>query len=53
MVRPKSKSPRDSFANVRLTAEERKEIVATARSLSLKSIGEYLVHIRKLHVSAP
>jgi len=50
MVRPKSKSPRDSFANVRLTAEERKEIEATARSLNLKSISEYVRHLHKLHI---
>lgn len=52
MVRPKSKSPRDSFAHVRLAAEERKEIDATARSLNLKSISEYVRHLHKLHVSA-
>lgn len=50
MVRPKSKSPRDNFANVRLTAEERKEIEATARSLNLRSISEYVRHLHKLHI---
>ncbi len=49
MVRPKSKSPRDSFANVRLTAEERMEIEVTARSLNLKSISEYVRHLHKFH----
>jgi DNA modification methylase len=47
MARPKSAVPRDSFANVRLTAEERKEIEATAHSLGLKSISEYLRHLHK------
>lgn len=50
MARPKSEMPRDSFANVRLTMEERGEIEATARSLNLKSISEYVRHLHKLHV---
>jgi len=47
MARPKSLAPRDSFANVRLTAEEREEIEAAASSLGLKSISEYLRHLHK------
>ncbi|HQR58839.1 MAG TPA: site-specific DNA-methyltransferase [Azonexus sp.] len=47
MARPKSLAPRDSFVNVRLTAEEREEIEAAARSLGLKSISEYLRHLHK------
>jgi len=50
MARPKSEMPRDSFANVRLTTEERGEIEATAHSLNLKSISEYVRHLHKLHV---
>ncbi len=49
MARPKSAKPRDSFANVRLTAEEREEIETTARSLGLKSISEYVRHLHTLH----
>lgn len=49
MARPKSPTPRDSFANVRLTSEEREDIEATARALGLKSISEYLRHLHKLH----
>ncbi|MDA8327503.1 MAG: site-specific DNA-methyltransferase [Betaproteobacteria bacterium] len=49
MGRPKSSSPRDSFANVRLTSQEREEIEATARALGLRSISEYLRHLHKLH----
>jgi len=52
MVRPKSRSPRDSFANLQLTAEEPKEIATTARSSNLKSISDYMQHLHKLHVSA-
>jgi len=51
MVRPKSESPRDSFANVRLTAAERDEIESTARSLNLKSISEYMRYLHKLHIN--
>lgn len=50
MVRPKSAAPRDSFANVRLTANEREEIEKTARSLDLKSISEYMRYLHKRHV---
>ena len=49
MARPKSPNPRDSVANVRLTTEEREEIEATARSLGLKSISEYLRHLHQIH----
>ena len=52
MVRPKSEAPRDSFANVRLTAEEREEIEATARSLNVKSISEYMRYLHKLNVQS-
>lgn len=48
MARPKSVTPRDSFANVRLTSEERREIEVIARSLGLKSISEYLRYLHKL-----
>jgi site-specific DNA-methyltransferase (cytosine-N4-specific) len=48
MPRPKSATPRDSFANVRLTSEERKNIEATAHSLGLKSISEYVRHLHNL-----
>lgn len=51
MARPKSPMPRDSFANVRLTSEEREDIEATALSLGLKSISEYLRHLHQLHSS--
>lgn len=49
MARPKSPTPRDNFANVRLTSEERDDIEASARALGLKSISEYLRHLHKLH----
>lgn len=49
MARPKSPTPRDSFANVRLTSEEREEIETTALTLGLKSISEYVRHLHKLH----
>ena len=46
MARPKSDTPRDNFANVRLTFDERTEIESRARSMGLKSISEY---VRYLH----
>lgn len=46
MARPKADTPRDSFANVRLTTEERDAIESTARAMGLKSISEY---VRYLH----
>ena len=49
MSRPKAENPRNSFANVRLTAEERAEMEAAAKRLGLGSISEYLRH---LHVAA-
>lgn len=52
MARPKSIAPRDSFANVRLTTEEREEIEATARTLGLRSISEYVRHLHKFHASS-
>ena len=52
MARPKSETPRDNIANVRSTVEERDEIEATARSLNLRSISEYVRYLHKLHVNA-
>jgi DNA modification methylase len=52
MARPKSEQPRDSFANVRLTMKERSEIEATARSLNLKSISEYVRHLHKRNIQS-
>ena len=49
MARPKSPAPRDSFANVRLTSEEREEIEITALELGFKSTSEYLRHLHKLY----
>ena len=49
MARPKSESPRDSFAHVRLTADERKAIESTARSLGMKSISEYVRYLHQLN----
>ncbi len=47
MGRPKSFAPRASFANVRLTGEEREEIETSARALGLRSISEYVRHLHK------
>ena len=49
MARPKSESPRDSFAHVRLTADERKAIESTARALGMKSISEYVRYLHQLN----
>lgn len=49
MGRPKIPAPRDSFANVRLTSEEREEIETAAVAIGLKSVSEYLRHLHKLH----
>lgn len=49
MGRPKSPTPRDSFATVRLTSEERQKFETSARALGLKSISEYLRHLHGLH----
>ncbi len=49
MARPKSPSPRDSFANVRLTKEEREEMETSANAAGLKSISEYLRYLHRLH----
>lgn len=49
MARPKSNSPRDSFANIRLTGEERGDIEATALDLGFKSTSEYLRFLHKTH----
>ena len=51
MARPKSPTPRDSFASVRLTTEERRAIEHTARELGLKSISEYVRHLHSLHLN--
>lgn len=47
MARPKSATTRDSFANIRLTTDERYELEKAARSLGLKSISEYLRYLHK------
>lgn len=49
MARPKSPTPRDSFANVRLTKEERDNMEASANAAGLKSISEYLRYLHRLH----
>ena len=52
MARPRAESPRDNFANVRLTSGERVEIESTARSMGLKSISEYVRHLHQLNSSS-
>ena len=52
MARPKSATPRDAFANVRLTADEREEIENAAKSLGLRSISEYLRHLHELRTQS-
>lgn len=49
MARPKLEAPRDNFASVRLTSEERVDIERTARALGLKSISEYVRHLHVLN----
>ena len=48
MPRPRAKHPRSSFANVRLTAQERAEMDQTAVRLGFGSISEYLRHLHKV-----
>ena len=48
MPRPKTKNPRNAFASVRLTAEERVEMEQTATRLGFSSISEYLRHLHGL-----
>jgi DNA modification methylase len=52
MARPRAESPRDNFANVRLTSGERVEIESTARSMGLKSISEYVRHLHQLNTAS-
>lgn len=47
MVRPRSDSPRDNFAHVRLTAEERQHMALAADALGIKSISEYVRHLHR------
>ena len=49
MARPKLETPRDNFASVRLTSEERVDIETAARALGLKSISEYVRHLHVLN----
>lgn len=48
MSRPRTENPRNAFANVRLTAEERAEMEQTAARLGFSSISEYLRHLHGL-----
>ena len=48
MPRPRTDNPRKSFANVRLTVEERAEMEQTAERLGFRSISEYLRHLHDL-----
>ena len=48
MPRPRAEHPRSSFANVRLTAQERAEMDQTAVRLGFGSISEYLRHLHEL-----
>ena len=51
MPRPKSPSPRDNFASVRLTAEERAEMELAATGSGFSSLSEYVrfLHSRTQH----
>jgi len=49
MARPKSLDPRDSVANVRLTATERREMAAAAKAHGLPSVSAYLRYLHRLH----
>lgn len=49
MARPKATTPRDSFANVRLTSKEREDIARATDALGLKSISEYVRYLHGLH----
>ncbi|MQX37615.1 DNA-methyltransferase [Roseospira navarrensis] len=48
MARPKAEDARDSFASVRLTASERKDMEQTASRLGFKSLSEYVRHLHSL-----
>ena len=48
MPRPRTDNPRKSFANVRLTVEERTEMEQTAERQGFRSISEYLRHLHDL-----
>ena len=48
MPRPRAHNPRNSFANVRLTAEERSDMENAAARLGFGSISEYLRHLHSL-----
>lgn len=45
MPRPRATSPRDAFASVRLTANERKDIEESATRLGFSSLSEYIRHL--------
>ena len=48
MPRPRANNPRNSFANVRLTVEERADMEDSAARLGFGSISEYLRHLHSL-----
>ena len=48
MPRPRADNPRNSFANVRLTAEERTDMENAAARLGFSSVSEYLRHLHNL-----
>ena len=45
MPRPRAENPRNAFASVRLTAEERAEMEMAAERLGFGSLSEYLRHL--------
>lgn len=47
MPRPKAKSPRDSFASVRLTHKERKNMEESAARLGFDSLSEFVRYLYK------
>jgi len=51
MPRPKTSTPRDNFASIRLTAEERVEMEAAATGSGFSSLSEYVrfLHSRTQH----
>lgn len=48
MSRPKTKTPRDAFASVRLTANERKDMEESAGRRGFDSLSEYIRHLHNL-----
>lgn len=48
MSRPRTDNPRNSFANVRLTVEERADMENTAARFGFASISEYVRYLHKL-----